>query len=173
MKQYQNTNASRLAPTRIEKRPAFTLAGVSAITTNEAEQRGNGKIGALFERFFTNNIGEKLGVNIQKEGSYSCYFNYKEGEKGQYEIMISVQVEDAFPFQNLKGLQTFTVPEATYAVFVTEKGPIVEMVQQTWAAIWQWQKLPGNQRTFTGDFEYYSSDIDPGNGQVEIYIAIE
>ncbi|WP_152655226.1 GyrI-like domain-containing protein [Oceanobacillus sp. CFH 90083] len=165
--------AEKIKPVRIEKRPAFTLAGVSAVTTNEAEQLGNGKIGTLFERFFTENIGEKLGVNIREAGNYSCYFHYEQEDKGAYEIMVSVQVEDEASIQNVEGIQTYTVPEATYAVFKTEKGPVVEKIQQAWAAIWEWQQLPENQRTFTGDFEYYSGDMAPENGQVEIYIAIE
>ncbi|GIO23899.1 GyrI-like domain-containing protein [Oceanobacillus sp. J11TS1] len=172
MKQ-DKSRAAKISPVRIERRPAFTLAGVSAITTNQTEQLGNGKIGSLFERFFAENISEKLGVNICKEGNYSCYFHYEQEDKGAYEVMVSVQVEDASSIQNLEEIQTFTVPEATYAVFETEKGPIVEKVQQAWAAIWEWQQQPENQRTFTGDFEYYSGDMDPANGQVEIYIAVK
>lgn len=163
----------KIKPVRIEKRPAFTLAGISVMTTNEAEQSGDGKIGSLFTRFFEENIGGKLGVNIYEAGNYSCYFHYEQDEKGLYEIMVSVQVEDESSVKNVEGIQSYTVPEATYAVFVTEKGPIVEKVQQAWGAIWEWQRQPGNQRTFTGDFEYYHGGIDAENGQVEIYIAIE
>ncbi|WP_193064299.1 GyrI-like domain-containing protein [Oceanobacillus oncorhynchi] len=169
----QDKSAVNIKPVRIEKRPAFTLAGVRAVTTNEAEQLGNGKIGALFEHFFTENIGEKLGVNIREAGYYGCYFNYQQEEKGPYEIMLSVQLADNSEVQNVEGIQTYTVPEATYAVFVTEKGTIVEKVPQAWAAIWEWQKVSENRRTFTGDFEYYAGDMDPANGRAEIYIAIE
>ncbi|WP_080873308.1 GyrI-like domain-containing protein [Oceanobacillus timonensis] len=169
----QDKSAGNIKPVRIEKRPAFTLAGVSAVTTNEAEQLGNGKIGALFERFFTENIGKQLGVNIREAGYYGCYFHYQQEDKGPYEIMLSVKVAADSVVPNLEGIQTFTVPEANYAVFVTEKGPIVEKVPQAWAAIWEWQKLPENCRTFTGDFEYYAGDIDPADGQTEIYIAVE
>ncbi|MFD1451086.1 GyrI-like domain-containing protein [Oceanobacillus sojae] len=169
----QDKSAVNIKPLRMEKRPAFTLAGVSMITTNEAEQSGNGKIGSLFERFFTDNIGEKLDVNIREAGYYGCYFHYQQEEKGTYEILLSVQITEDSVVQNVEGIQTYTLPEATYAVFVTEKGPIAEKVPQAWAAIWEWQQLPENIRTFTGDFEYYAGDIDPANGQVEIYIAIE
>ncbi|MCT1902313.1 GyrI-like domain-containing protein [Oceanobacillus sojae] len=169
----QDNSAVNIKPVRMEKRPAFTLAGISAITNNEAEQSENGKIGSLFERFFTDNIGAKLGVNIREDGYYGCYFHYQQEEKGAYEIMLSVQVANDAVVQNLEGIQTFTVPEAKYAVFVTEKGPIVEKIPQAWAAIWEWQQLPENRRTFTGDFEYYAGNIDPENGQAEIYIAME
>ncbi|GAB2572752.1 GyrI-like domain-containing protein [Gracilibacillus alcaliphilus] len=162
-----------IQPTRIEERPSFTLAGVSAVTANEAEQAGAGKIGALFDQFFGQNIAGKLGVNIEEAGFYSCYFNYETDDTGLYEIMVSVQVDDVSSIQEGEGIQTFTVPAAKYAVFVTEKGPIIEMVQRTWAAIWEWSRQTGNQRTFTGDFEYYGKESGPTDGQVEIYIAIE
>jgi predicted transcriptional regulator YdeE len=45
-------------------------------------------------------------------------------------------------------------------------------VQRAWATIWQWSQQVGNMRTFTGDFEYYGQNINPNDGQAEIYIAI-
>ncbi|MDR0269781.1 GyrI-like domain-containing protein [Paenibacillus sp.] len=173
MKQNEQKGITEIGPTRIEELPSFTLAGISAVTTNEAEQSQNGKIGKLFEQFHSQNIGEKLGVNIQEDGHYSCYFNYEQGAAGLYEVMVSVRVQEALQLQNLDMIKEFTVPTAKYAVFVTERGPIIEMVQRTWADIWQWSQQPGNNRAFTGDFEYYSKDVNPENGQAEIYIAIK
>lgn len=68
----------RIEPTRIEELPSFTLAGISTVTTNETELSKDGKIGKLFEQFHAQNIGKKLGVNIQEDGHYSCYFNYEQ-----------------------------------------------------------------------------------------------
>jgi len=172
MKQNKLITKKQIEPTRIEELPSFTLAGISATTTNEAEQNTNGKIGKLFEQFHSQNIGQKLGVTIQEDGHYSCYFNYEQGAAGLYEVMVSVHVQEALPLQNLDMIKAFTVPAAKYAVFVTERGPIIEMVQRTWADIWQWSQQPGNNRAFTGDFEYYSKDINPEDGQAEIYISI-
>lgn len=163
----------RIEPARIEELPSFMLAGISAVTTNEAELSKDGKIGKLFEQFHSQNIGKKLGVNIQENGHYSCYFNYEQGDAGHYEIMVSVRIQEALQLQNLDMIKAFTVPAAKYAVFVTERGPIIEMVQRTWADIWQWSQQPGNNRAFTGDFEYYSKDINPEDGQAEIYISIK
>ncbi|MDM5232812.1 GyrI-like domain-containing protein [Lysinibacillus pakistanensis] len=163
----------QIEPTRIEELTSFTLAGISAITTNETERSKDGKIGKLFEQFHSQNIGKKLGVNIQEDGHYSCYFNYEQGDAGLYEIMVSVKVQETSQLQSLDTINTFTVPAAKYAVFVTEKGPIIEMVQRAWDDIWQWSQQPDNNRAFTGDFEYYSKDINPEDGQAEIYISIK
>lgn len=162
-----------IEPTRFKELPAFTLAGISTVTTNDAELSKDGKIGKLFEQFHSQNIGKQLGVDIQESGHYSCYFNYEQEDAGLYEVMVSVNVKDAIQIEKLDMIKTFTVPAAKYAVFVTDRGPIIEMVQRTWTDIWQWSQQPGVNRAFTGDFEYYSKDIHPEDGQAEIYIAIK
>ncbi|KAB8125812.1 AraC family transcriptional regulator [Gracilibacillus oryzae] len=170
MKQ-KTIDSNQIQPTRMEELPSFTLAGISTITTNEAELSLNGKIGNLFEQFYSQSIGEKLGVNILEDGHYSCYFNYEQEDKGHYEILVGVQVNEKV--QSNDRIKTITAPAATYAVFVTERGPIVEVVQRAWANIWQWAQQPGINRTFSADFEFYGKNIDPEDGQAEIYISIK
>ncbi|MBO9607570.1 MAG: GyrI-like domain-containing protein [Paenibacillaceae bacterium] len=161
-----------ILPARIEERASFALAGISAVTTNEAEWSGAGKIGRLFEQFYSADISGQLAPFVQQPGLYSCYFNYERGVAGLFEVMVSVHVRDGLRELPAASVKTFVVPAAKYAVFVTEKGPIVEGVQRAWAAIWQWAQQSGCERTFTGDFEYYGTNPDPNDGQVEIYIAI-
>ncbi|MFF2092967.1 GyrI-like domain-containing protein [Paenibacillus sp. NPDC058174] len=168
-----NQPNQHIEPARIEEIPSFTLAGISAVTTNAAELSGNGKIGKLFEQFYSRNIGGQLADHVEKPGLYSCYFNYEQGDAGQYEVMVSVPVVQDGQEQYPETVTTFTVPTAAYAVFITERGPVIEKVQQAWAGIWQWSRQPGNERAFTGDFELYDLDIDLNDGQVEIYIAIK
>ncbi|MFE7376757.1 GyrI-like domain-containing protein [Bacillus cereus] len=167
------TTKKQIEPARIEEIPSFMLAGISTVTTNKTELSKDGKIGKLFEQFHSQNIGEKLGASIQEDGFYSCYFNYEQGDAGLYEVMVSVQIREALQFQYLDEIKIFTVPAAKYAVFVTERGPLIEMIQRTWSDIWQWSQQPGNKRAFTGDFEYYNKDINPKDGQAEIYISIK
>ncbi|WP_053782448.1 hypothetical protein [Paenibacillus xylanivorans] len=72
----QSTDAAvrkRIEPARVEELSSFTLAGISAVTTNEAELSGKGKIGGLFERFHSHNIGGQLASHLQQPGHYSCY----------------------------------------------------------------------------------------------------
>lgn len=167
------TNRITIEPARFEEYSSFTLAGISTVTTNAEELSGEGKISKLFEQFHSQNIGEHLVLHQQQPGHYSCYFNYKEGDAGQYEVMVGVHVRDNLQGQYPESVTTFTVPSAKYAVFVTERGPIIEVVQRAWSDIWQWSKQLGNVREFTGDFEYYGPNIDPNDGQAEIYIAIK
>ncbi|WP_373688787.1 GyrI-like domain-containing protein [Brevibacillus daliensis] len=113
-----------------------------------------------------------MAVHLQQPGHYCCYFDYEQGDAGHYEVMVGVHVREALQDHYLESVTTFTVPAAKYAIFVTERGPIIEMVQRAWADIWHWSHQPGNDRAFTGDFEYYGPNIDPNDGQAEIYIAI-
>ncbi|MFD2671716.1 GyrI-like domain-containing protein [Marinicrinis sediminis] len=159
-------------PVRIEEFPSFSLAGISVVTTNAAEISGNGKIARLFDQFYSRNIAHQLSPYQQKSGIYSCYFNYENGDSGAYEVMVGVHVHLGLEESVPADLNIFTVPAAKYAVFVTEQGPIVEVIQQAWGRIWEWSQKPGNERAFSGDFEYYSPHIDPNHGQAEIYIAL-
>jgi len=164
--------SERNEPTRVEELPSFTLAGISAVTTNAAELNGSGKIGRLFEQFHSDNIVDQLREYQQQPGHYSCYYNYEENDAGQYEIMVGVHVKETPQDQLPEYIKTFIVPAAKYAVFVTERGPIIEVVQRAWSHIWKWSRQPGNERAFSGDFEYYGQHIDPNDGQAEIYIAL-
>ncbi|WP_027086530.1 GyrI-like domain-containing protein [Cohnella panacarvi] len=159
-------------PARVEVLPAFTLAGVSVVTTNEAELSGKGEIGKLFERYYSGNIGGQLAPYAQRQGLYNCYFNYEQGDAGRYEVLVGVPVREQAQEPYPESVTTYTVPAAKYAVFVTERGPVFEVVQRAWGEIWQWSRQPGNDRAFTGDFELYPENTDPNDGQVEIYIAL-
>lgn len=61
---------------------------------------------------------------------------------------------------------------STYARFQTRKGPIEEVVFETWQQIWSWDQR--YLRTYTGDFEWYDErSIDPKEAQIDIYIAVD
>ena len=68
-----------------------------------------------------------------------------------------------------EGLVGLEIPASNYAVFTTD-GPHPQGVVETWQAIWNGDL----QRTFTADFEVYSSQFDPEkNPQVKVFIAVE
>lgn len=175
MKQNESISKERstcIEPARIEELPSFTLAGISTVTTNTAEISGGGKISNLFVQFHSLNIGDQLRAYQQQPGHYSCYFNYEEDDTEHYEVMVGLHVREALQDQYPEYIKKFTVPAAQYAVFVTERGPIIEVVQRAWSNIWRWSQQAGNERAFSGDFEYYDQHINPNDGQAEIYIAL-
>lgn len=93
------------------------------------------------------------------------YSDYEKDEHGSY-LFTAGQFVD----QQLE--QVIEIPASTYAKFRTRKGPIEEVVLETWQQIWTWDER--HYRTYTGDFEWYDErSIDPKEAQIDIYIAVD
>lgn len=149
------------------------VAGLQIRTSNEAERQGKGEIGELWQRYYRE--GHHAQTPHQTEPGFvlGVYSNYESDETGSYSLLVGVEVEKGR--SEPEGLTVVTIPAATYAVFTTRKGPVVEVVQEAWGQIWDWSKKTGNKRTFSADFERYDGKrcANPQEAQVDLYIAIE
>jgi predicted transcriptional regulator YdeE len=67
------------------------------------------------------------------------------------------------------------IPTGDYAVFTSETGAIVEVVQAAWKHIWKVAATDlGRKRAFLTDYEVYDHRAtDPANSQVEIHLGLE
>lgn len=167
-----NKQSRFIEPVRIEHKASISLAGISVVTTNADELSGNGQLGALWGKFYSDNIGSLIGDQAADHAVYGCYTDYENGAAGKYRLLIGMRLDHASNTPD--GLDRVTTPAAKYAVFTTVRGPIQEVVAQTWIGIWQWSASSSVKRTYSGDFEYYDERCaDPTNAQVDIYIAIE
>ncbi|WP_138825915.1 GyrI-like domain-containing protein [Bacillus altitudinis] len=136
------------------------IKGLSVRTTNEMEQTNERKIAPLWQQFFTQQLD---GGHAPVIGLYS---DYEKDENGAY-LFTAGQLVDQQLAQDAK-----EIPGSTYARFKTRKGPIEEVVFETWQQIWSWDQR--YLRTYTGDFEWYDErSIDPKEAQVDIYIAVD
>ena len=152
-------------PVRYVTLPGKRLAGLSARTTNAIEMSGQGSIGALWGRYFASEH-----IPAPDAPRYGCYTDYTDGIAGEYTILIGHEVgkEDRLP----EGFDEVQLPPATYAVFTSRTGPMVEVVSEVWGTVWTWSHQ--QDRTFTGDFEYYDQrSLDPEHTQVDVYIAVK
>ncbi|MBB6023647.1 putative transcriptional regulator YdeE [Paenibacillus sp. JGP012] len=152
-------------PVRYVTLPRKRLAGLSARTTNAIEMSGEGSIGALWARYFASEH-----IPAPEAARYGCYSDYTDGIAGKYTILVGHEIgaEDSLP----EGFDEVLLPPATYAVFTSRTGPMVEVVSEVWGAVWAWEHQ--SDRTFTGDFELYDErSLDPGNMQVDVYIAVK
>ncbi|WP_432777052.1 GyrI-like domain-containing protein [Brevibacillus gelatini] len=149
------------------------VAGLQIRTTNEAERGANGKIGPLWHRYYEQGYLERTPGKKQPGVVYGVYSDYESDEQGEFSLLVGVEVEAGA--QLPAELTVKTIPAATYAVFTTRVGPIVEVIQEAWAHIWAWSRESGVKRTFVADFERYDSVscADPNQAQVKIYIGIE
>ncbi|MED4570009.1 GyrI-like domain-containing protein [Brevibacillus agri] len=149
------------------------VAGLKIRTTNEAECGANGKIGPLWHRYYEQGYPARTPGQKEPGVVYGVYSDYASDEQGAYSLLVGVEVEAGgeLPAE----LTVKTIPAATYAVFTTRVGPMVEIIQEAWARIWAWSQESGVKRTFVADFERYDGVrcADPNQAQVDIYVAIE
>ncbi|WP_019119319.1 GyrI-like domain-containing protein [Brevibacillus massiliensis] len=146
------------------------FAGISVVTDNEHELSGRGKIAALWERYRQGRVQQQICNRTEENLTIALYSQYESDETGLYTYSIGSFVDSS---EGQGGqLAGIVIPPATYAVFTSRKGPLAEVVVETWQAIWEWSK--GGGRAFTADFEVYDERAaDPSWSQVDIYIAIK
>lgn len=157
----------------IVEKEAIKLVGISAQTTNKQESTSQAKIGVLWGRFWGEGIQQLIPMidSTEPQPVYGCYSDYENGASGEYKILAGCRVNLTEPVP--EGLTATILPPSRYAVFTTRKGPVSEVVLETWQTIWKLSETPQLLRTFTGDFEVYDErSADTENAQVDIYIAI-
>ncbi|MED4783045.1 GyrI-like domain-containing protein [Brevibacillus choshinensis] len=149
------------------------IAGIGIRTTNQQQSEGNGSIGELWQRYYTEGIQDRTPDRLDPDVVLGVYSEYESNENGAYNLLIGSAVQPGSDVP--QGLTVLSVPAGTYAVFTTRRGPLVEVVVEAWNHVWQWSHQTGNKRTFTADFERYDrqSCADPNNAQVQLYIACE
>ncbi|MED1749096.1 GyrI-like domain-containing protein [Bacillus zhangzhouensis] len=137
----------------------YLIKGLSIRTTNEMERTEDRKIAPLWQQFFAQQLhGGKAPV-------IGLYSDYETDENGSY-LFTAGQFVDHH-VEHAK-----EIPASSYARFRTRKGPIEEVVLETWQQIWNWDQR--YFRTYTGDFEWYDErSIDPKEAQIDIYIAVD
>ncbi|KGE20173.1 GyrI-like domain-containing protein [Paenibacillus wynnii] len=151
----------------------MTLSGISTRTTNTEEMGSNGRLPQLWEDYFQKNIGAQPEV-VDPHLIYALYTDYESDATGAYTVLIGHELNNN-GVQAKTQLKRAVVPESTYMVFTTRKGPGFEVVAEAWGVIWEYFNQPQEEeRSYTGDFEVYDSrDLDPSNTEVKIYIAIK
>lgn len=145
----------------------FNIIGISVKTSNTT---GNGAedLGALWGRFFEEQIGSKIAGKVS-ESIYAIYTDYASDYRGEYTCIIGYQVDS---LENvLEGLVAREFEGGKHIKFVAN-GKMPESVVQTWQEIWaQDSEL---NRKYTADFEVYGSKSQQGeNSAVDIFIAVK
>jgi predicted transcriptional regulator YdeE len=155
----------------IQHYPGFYMAGLAARTNNAAELSGNGKIGSVWQTFLqpgmAARIPNKIGVDL-----IAVYTDYETDHTGHYTYLLGLPIAsaDALP----KSLSVRQVPAGRYAVFTSNRGPIVKVVQEVWQRIWSMsEKELGGKRAFRTDYEIYDQrSTDPEKAQIDVYVGL-
>lgn len=143
----------------------FEVIGIKIVTSN---QKATEDIPKLWERFFVEDVKSKIS-NISNDDIFAVYTDYEGDYTKPYSYTLGYKVNSLDVIPN--GMSGITVPSAQYEVFAV-KGKIPDKVVETWLHIWQPEI--DKQRSYTVDFEVYSSQNDnPENSEVKIYIAVK
>ena len=149
------------------------ILGLSAITNNQDEMTPDkGKIGPLFNQFFSEQIANKFKNRTNPGVIYSIYTKYENKEFGSYTYLVGEEV-DSFEDQE-EEFTTLTIPAHDYQVFTTEKGTLPHIVINAWQKIWKMspEDFEG-ERSYIADFEVYDQRaFDPIEPVVDIYIGV-
>ena len=124
---------------------AMTIAGVSVVTDN---QRGAEDINALWERFFKEQIGQKLQDHKDNDLIYAVYSDYEGDHTKPYRLTIGYKLKSTD--LALDNLHTVTTEADDYAM-LSAAGEQPKALIDTWTMIWQ----SDLDRRFQTDLEIY------------------
>jgi predicted transcriptional regulator YdeE len=140
----------------------FNIAGIGVRTNN----RDIEKIRELWDRFFKEQIIEKINNKINPEKIYCVYTDYESDLNGDYTCIIGFEVDDIDYIAD--GLLSRTIQRAGYQVF-SDTGNINKVTPCLWQKIWNTEL----DRLYKADFEIYNTKtMLSENSEVKIYIGI-
>lgn len=153
----------------VKTEPGFDVIGIAARTSNEAEMQGRGVIPQLWQQFFADQVLAKIPHKADP-AILELYYDFASDKDGEYTVLIGVRVTstNAVP----TGMVSLHVPAGKTAIFITEKGPVPQVVVDTWQKIWTLEDQGKLKHTYTVDYEVYDErSQDTANAQVEIHVS--
>jgi predicted transcriptional regulator YdeE len=147
------------------------VIGIRIRTSNSRELSGEGKIGALWQRFFQDNLLEQI-PNRTSDSFYVVYSNYASDEYGEYDYLLGSLVSSITDLP--VGMTYEAIATGEYAVITTDKGPVAQVIQDKWKEIWSMPASElGGKRSFLTDYEIYDHRAaNPADAEVEIHLSI-
>jgi predicted transcriptional regulator YdeE len=98
----------------------------------------------------------------------AVYTDYASDQEGEYTFVIGARVRASE--EAPAGMVAKIVPAGRYAVFVSERGPVGNVVMKTWQRIW----AAGIDRAYRADYEVYDERAgDPANALVEVRVGVK
>lgn len=136
------------------------IVGFKARTSNSSPDM-QAVIGGLWQKLYSpeNVSGISNRTNAFAIGLYSDY----SANGDEYDVTVGFEVSQLPEAEKLQGKDVKVIPAGRYAKFSVH-GDMVEAVANAWGEIWSTPL----ERTFTGDFEEYTSMND-----IDIYIAVK
>ncbi|MDG1436364.1 MAG: effector binding domain-containing protein [Rickettsiaceae bacterium] len=154
--------------------PEIKLVGITARTSNANEMNPDmALIGPTINRYFSNNLGEKILDRVKPYMTYCVYTNYASDESGDYTYFVGEEVSS---FENVDSIfEKHIIPAQTYIKFECGPGNMPDLCISAWQDIWQMTPDDlGGARSYISDFEIYDQRaIDPENTVLDIYLGVD
>lgn len=144
----------------------FFIIGIYILTTNQNGQSSQ-DIPALWQRFFSENIIEKIPNKL--DGSfYSVYTQYEGDYMQPYTAILGCKVSS---LENIpEGMIGIEIPSGRYQKFVAKGDLTLGAVFREWLKIWDTPL----ERSYRADFEVYGEKAsNPRQAEVDIYVGVE
>jgi len=150
----------------------FTVIGIEARTSNAKEMTPEGIIGKQWARFVKDNLAAQI-PNKADATAVALYTDYASDKDSEYTFLLGARVTSTV--QVPKGMVARNVLPGRYAVFTSERGPVAQVVMETWKRIWSVPNgSPGGDRAYKTDYEVYDERAaNPENAQVEVHVGIK
>ena len=133
---------------------AVRVSGLQVRTRNADEmQPSSAKIGPMWQRFFREEIYQKIPSKQLDSPVYGVYSGYESDAGGLFDVTAGVATQAAAP-----GFESLAIEPGRYLVFEA-RGPMPEAIISTWQRVWAYFEQPGvESRAFVTDFEMYQAD---------------
>ena len=159
--------SNQVSDREIILQPGALVVGIAGRTSNAREMSGSGIIARQWERFIRENMIAQIPERIDS-AVVAVYTDYASDQEGEYTFVIGARVRanEEAP----AGMVAKIVPAGRYAVFVSERGPVGNVVMKTWQRIW----AAGIDRAYRADYEVYDERAgDPANALVEVRVGVK
>jgi predicted transcriptional regulator YdeE len=160
------------APLKPIHEDSFYVAGYEIRTNNAREMSGQGEIGKLWQKVMQENLVAQI-PNRTDSALIVVYSGYASDEKGDFNYLLGARVSsvDKLP----AGMTYRKLEPGPYAIFITDQGPLVELLQAEWKKIWTMPpEQMGGKRAFLTDYEVYDQrSADQSHAQIEIHIGLK
>ena len=148
-----------------EQKEPFYIVGISVRTTNENQQAAK-DIPALWKRFMSENIAERIPNKFSNE-VYAVYTDYESDHTKPYTTIIGCRVNEIGSIP--EGLVSKKIEAPKYKKYVAKGDLANNIVYNKWVEIWN----EDIDRAYTSDYEVYGAKAaDPTNAEVEIIIGV-
>ncbi len=145
----------------------FHLIGIAVRTTNQNKKAAT-DISLLWEKFWKEDILNKIPNRTSDNSIYSLYTNYEGDHTEPYTTLIGCKVENLNNIPDGMVGQSF---DGGNYIRITAKGDMAEgLIVNEWSKIWSM----GLDRSFSADFEEFGEKArNPSDAEINFFVAVK